>query len=187
MFTVQKLVRPVVASVLCAAACLAQPAFAQSLFDSAAVEAGGGEHLQVLRLSAQSNWNKNWFPMNGYHLSGYWDVNAAWWRANRWRDVPERRHNLAVVGITPVFRVEADDRLGLYGEAAIGVALFSDVYQNTHRTLSTAFEFADHVGVGYVFANKWDLGARIQHYSNGGIKHPNGGVNLFTVRLARPF
>jgi lipid A 3-O-deacylase len=188
MFSIQKLVRPAAAcAVLCAAALPAQSAFADGLVDSVAVEAGGGEHLQVLRLSAQSNWNKNWLPMNGYHLSGYWDANAAFWRANRWNDVPGRSHNLAVVGITPVFRIEADDKLGFYAEAAIGAAVFSDVYKNTHRNLSTAFEFADHVGVGYVFANKWELGARIQHYSNGGIKHPNGGVNLATLKLARPF
>jgi lipid A 3-O-deacylase len=154
------------------------------LFDSAAVEAGGGEHMQLVRLSAQRDWNQNWLPTHGYHLSGYWDANAAFWRANRWLDVPGQSHNLAVIGITPVFRLEADDKRGLYAEAGIGAALFSDVYRNTHRQLSTAFEFADHIGAGYVFDNKWDLGVRLQHYSNGGIKHPNGGVNLAVVKLA---
>ncbi|RYF04464.1 MAG: acyloxyacyl hydrolase, partial [Oxalobacteraceae bacterium] len=61
------------------------------------------------------------------------------------------------------------------------------VYTNTHRQLSTAFEFADHIGAGYVFADKWDVGVRLQHYSNGGIKHPNGGVNLALVRVAYSF
>ncbi|TSB44416.1 acyloxyacyl hydrolase, partial [Alkalicoccobacillus porphyridii] len=41
--------------------------------------------------------------------------------------------------------------------------------------------------VGYVFSNKLDLGVRLQHYSNGGIKHPNGGVNLALVRAAYHF
>jgi lipid A 3-O-deacylase len=187
MLAIQKLVRPAACAVLLAAAVTAPAFAAEGPFDTLALEAGGGEHLQVLRLSAQSDWNKNWFPMNGYHLSGYWDANVAYWRANRWLDVPGQRHNLAVVGVSPVFRIEADDKQGAYAEAAIGLAVFSDVYRNTHRQLSTAFEFADHVGVGYVFANKWDLGVRLQHYSNGGIKHPNGGVNLATVKLARPF
>jgi hypothetical protein len=155
---------------------------ANGLFDSASVEAGGGEHVQVLRLAAQKDWNKNWFPTSGYHLSGYWDANLAYWRANQWLNVPDNRKNLAVVGLTPVFRWEADDKLGLYAEAGIGVSLFSSVYRNTHREMSTAFEFADHVGVGYVFANKWEIGARVQHYSNGGIKRPNGGVNLFLLK-----
>ena len=124
---------------------------------------------------------------SGYHLSGYWDANVAYWRANRWLDVPGNHKNLAVIGITPVFRWEADDKLGFYADAGIGAALFSSVYRNTHRQLSTAYEFADHVGVGYVFANKWELGVRIQHYSNGGIKHPNGGVNLAVLKAAYHF
>ena len=157
---------------------------AAGLMDSASIEAGGGEHVQVLRLAAQKDWNKDWFATGGYHLNGYWDANIAYWRANQWLDQPGNRKNLAVVGLTPVFRWESADKLGLYADAGIGLSLFSSVYRNTHRQLSTAFEFADHVGVGYVFANKWEIGARLQHYSNGGIKHPNGGVNLFTLKAA---
>lgn len=160
---------------------------ADGLVDSVSLEAGGGEHVQVVRFSAQKDWNKNWLATSGYHLSGYWDANVAYWRANDWLDVSGNRKNLAVIGITPVFRWEADDKLGFYADAGIGAALFSSVYRNTHRQLSTAYEFADHVGVGYVFANKWEVGARLQHYSNGGIKHPNGGVNLFLVKAAYHF
>ena len=185
MFSYQKLVRP---AVFLAALSAAAPTFAaDGWFDAVSVEGGGGEHVQVLRISGQSDWNRNWLPASGYHLSGYWDANIAYWRANQWQDVPGRRHNLAVVGITPVFRWEADDKLGLYGEAGIGASLFSSVYRNTHRQLSTAYEFADHIGAGYVFDKNWELGVRLQHYSNGGIKHPNGGVNLFTVKAAYHF
>ncbi|TFW15670.1 acyloxyacyl hydrolase [Duganella callida] len=168
-----------------AALSLAQSSHAGTgLVDSVSLEAGGGESMQMVRLSAQKDWNKNWFPTSGYHLSGYWDANVAYWRANDWLGVSGNHKNLGVVGITPVFRWEADNKLGLYADAGIGAALFSSVYQNTDRHLSTAFEFADHVGFGYVMSNKWDLGVRLQHYSNGGIKHPNGGVNLFVVRAA---
>ena len=120
----------------------------------------------------------------GYHLSGYWDANIAYWRANQWLNIPDNRKNLAVIGITPVFRWEADDKLGFYADAGIGASLFSSVYRNTHRQLSTAYEFADHIGAGYVIDNNWEIGARLQHYSNGGIKHPNGGVNLFVLKAA---
>jgi len=180
-----KLVRTLAAVTALSAA---QAGFAaDGLVDSVSLEGGGGEHVQVLRLSVQKDWNKNWLPTHGYHLSGYWDANIAYWRANRWDDVAERRKNLGVIGVTPVFRWEADDKLGFYGEGGIGVSLFSSVYRNTHRQLSTSFEFADHIGVGYVFSNKLDLGVRLQHYSNGGIKHPNGGVNLALVRATYRF
>jgi hypothetical protein len=173
-----------------AALCAAQASVAADGYgyiDSASVEAGGGEHVQVLRFAAQSNWNKNWLPAAGYHLSGYWDANIAWWRANQWEKIPDNRKNLAVIGITPVFRWEADDKLGFYADAGIGASLFSSVYKNTHRQLSTAYEFADHIGAGYVFDKNWEVGIRLQHYSNGGIKHPNGGVNLMLLKAAYHF
>lgn len=160
---------------------------ADGMFDSVSVEGGGGEHVQLLRFAAQKDWNQDWLAVSGYHLSGYWDANIAYWRANQWLNLPDNRKNLAVVGITPVFRWEAADKLGLYADAGIGASLFSSVYRNTHRQLSTAYEFADHVGAGYVFSNKWEIGARLQHYSNGGIKHPNGGVNLFVLKAAYHF
>src|SRR4051812_48657641 len=82
----------------------AQSSFAQSgMVDSVSLEAGGGEHVQVLRFAAQKDWKKNWFAPSGHHLSGYWDANVAYWRANQWLDAPGSRHNLAVIGITPVF------------------------------------------------------------------------------------
>ncbi len=181
--------KKIISSLAAAAALFAgQAAFAQTnsngLVSAYSLEAGGGEHVQVLRLSGQKDWNKNWFATRGYHLGGYWDGNIAYWRANRWLDQPDHRRDLAVVGFTPVFRWEADDKLGFYADAGIGLSLFSNVYRNTHRQLSTSFEFADHVGVGYVFANKWELGLRAQHYSNGGIKHPNGGVNLLLLKAS---
>ena len=53
--------------------------------------------------------------------------------------------------------------------------------------MSTAFEFADHIGLGYVFNNKFDLGLRVQHYSNAGIKKPNNGENFVVLRGAYRF
>jgi hypothetical protein len=171
-----------------AALATAQAGFAaDGIVDSVSVEGGGGEHVQLVRFGAQSDWNKNWLATSGYHLGGYWDANIAYWRANRWLNVPGNHKNLAVIGITPVFRWEADNKRGFFADAGIGASLFSSVYRNTHRQLSTAYEFADHVGAGYVFDNNWELGARLQHYSNGGIKHPNGGVNLFVVKAAYHF
>jgi hypothetical protein len=168
------------------ALCATQAGFAadNKLIDSSSLEIGGGSRVQFIRLGAQSDWNKNWLAGHGYHLSGYWDANLAQWRGNDHKGVSGENQNITVVGLTPVFRFERDDKLGLYGEGGIGVSLFSELYNNADNRLSTAFEFADHVGLGYVMSNKWDLSARIQHYSNGGIKHPNSGVNLFVLRAS---
>jgi hypothetical protein len=166
----------------------AQGAFAAGgLFDSASLEVGAGKSVQMVRVAGQSDWNQHWLATSGYHLSGYWDFNLAQWRGNAYRNVAGRHENITVIGVTPVFRWESDDKLGLYAEGGIGASLFSRLYNNAGNRLSTAYEFADHIGVGYALANKWDLSARVQHYSNGGIKHPNSGVNWFVIKAAYRF
>lgn len=164
-----------------------QPVFAGDLVDSAAVEVGAGAKVQMIRLSAQKNWQRSWFESNGTHLSGYWDANLAQWRGNAFQNVPGQHQNITVVNLTPVFRFERSDKLGWYGEGGIGVSLLSERYDNDDNRLSTHFQFGDHIGAGYVFANQWELGAKIQHYSNGGYKKPNSGVNWFVLKLARHF
>lgn len=165
-----------------------QPVFAADrLVDSAAVEAGAGSKVQMIRFSAQKNWERSWFESNGTHLSGYWDANVAQWRANSYRNVPGQHQNITAVNLTPVFRFERADKKGWYGEGGIGLSLLSELYDNDTYRLSTHFQFGDHIGAGYVFDNKWELGAKLQHYSNGGYKHPNTGVNWLVVKAAYHF
>ncbi|MDB5919695.1 MAG: Lipid deacylase [Massilia sp.] len=175
---------------ICALAALFafQPAFAaDTLADSAAVEFGTGSKVQMLRFSAQKNWERSWFESNGTHLSGYWDANLAQWRGNAYQNRSGEHQNITVVNLTPVFRFERADKKGWYAEGGIGVSLLSELYDNDDNRLSTHFQFGDHIGAGYVFDNKWELGAKIQHYSNGGYKKPNSGVNWLVVKVARHF
>ena len=152
--------------------------------DSAAFEFGRGPEVHMARLSVQKDWDARWFASNGRHLSGYWDLSAAYWRGDAYRNVPGDHQNLGVVGITPVLRYQRDDRLGWYAEAGIGANLFSELYDNDDNKLSTAFQFGDHLGVGYVTPGKWDVGLKFQHYSNASIKRPNSGAN-FVILSAR--
>lgn len=164
------------------------PAFASdALADSAALEFGIGNRVQMARISAQKNWDTAWFESNGTHLSGYWDANLAQWRTNAYQNVLGQHQNITVINLTPVFRFEASNKRGFYGEGGIGVSLFSKLYDNADFRLSTHFQFGDHIGAGYVFDNKWEVGAKIQHYSNGGYKKPNTGVNFLVLKVARPF
>lgn len=155
--------------------------------DSASFEFGSGVKVDMGRLAVQKDWNRQWFAANGRHLSGYWDLSAAYWRGTAYRNVPGQRQNLAVVGITPVLRYGRDDKLGWYGEAGIGANLFSELYYNDDNQLSTAFQFGDHLGIGYVTPGKWDFGLKVQHYSNASIKRPNSGVNLLIVSARYKF
>jgi len=154
--------------------------------DSASVEFGTGNKTQMARLGLQWNWENQWWKSNGTHIGGYWDLSLAQWRGTRFQN-SDNTQNITSIGITPVFRFQSDTLKGFYGEAGIGAHYLSDLYNNNGRQLSTRFEFGDHLGIGYVFQNKADLGLKIQHFSNGGIKHPNNGVNFAVIRLGYPF
>lgn len=154
--------------------------------DSASLELGTGDKTKMARLGLQWKWESQWWRSNGTHIGGYWHLSLARWRADRFQGVASSTQNITALGITPVFRLQNDNLRGLYAEAGIGAHVLSDLYDNDGKQLSTRFQFGDHLGIGYVFANKLDLGLSIQHFSNGGIKKPNDGVNFAIIRLTYP-
>jgi lipid A 3-O-deacylase len=166
----------------------AQASFAANdLVDSASFEFGAGSSVTQVRAGVQSDWNVRWLASDGRHLSGYWDATLSQWRGTAYRGVSGRHQNITSIGFTPVFRYQRDDKLGWYVEAGIGANLMSEVYNNGHDQLSTAFQFGDHIGVGYVMPNKWELGLKVQHFSNGGIKNPNRGVEFLMFKASYRF
>lgn len=160
---------------------------AAAAVDSASIEVGSGEHVQILRASVQQQaWRRMW-QSNGTHAALHMDYSLAYWHATAYRNVSGARQNLADLGITPVLRYQRDDGLGWYLEGGIGAHLLSKRYDNRGHTFSTAFQFGDHLGLGYAFRNGWQATLKIQHFSNGGIKKPNSGENFLVVGLVRPF
>jgi len=164
-------------------------AFSGSCFgaDSVSAEVGTGTRTKMVRLGAQWGWTSQWWRSNGTHIGGYWDLSIAHWRGTRFQNVPGQTQHINTLGITPVFRLQNDSLRGLYAEAGIGAHILSALYDNNGKRLSTRFQFGDHIGVGYVFADGLDLALKIQHFSNGGIKKPNNGVNFAIVRVSYPF
>lgn len=171
-----------------AALLIVQSAFASGLApDNVSLEFGTGAKVQMLGLAVQSTWDRRWFESNGTYLGAFWDLSLAQWRGNAYRNVAGQHQDITVIGVTPTFRLQASDRRGWYAELGIGYHLLSTLYNNDDNRLSTAFQFGDHLGAGYVFANGWEVAAKLQHFSNGGIKRPNSGVNFAVFKLARPF
>ena len=173
----------VVASALLAV----QSCFATDMIDSVSGEFATGDKTKMLRIGVQSDWSARWFQSNGTHLSGYWDASIARWRGNAYRDVSGATQNITDIGFTPVFRFQRDDKKAWYAEGGIGVHHLSDRYDNDGHQLSTRFQFGDHIGLGYVFDNRWELGMKIQHFSNGGYKKPNSGVDFIEVKASYHF
>jgi lipid A 3-O-deacylase len=166
----------------------ATPSHASDRFvDSASLELGGTSQGRMVRVGVQKHLEKRWFQSNGTHVAAYWDASLARWRGDAHRNVKGQHQDITSIGLTPVFRLRADDLKGWFVEGGIGVHLLSELYNNGPRELSTAFQFGDHIGAGYVFENGWEATAKFQHFSNGGIKRPNDGVNFVLFSLAKPF
>ena len=165
--------------------CVHSPGSAMDLTpDGFSMEAGKGERdMFVVRAAVQWDWNRHWFNIKGASLDGYFDLNMAWWHTSDWRGNNEVK-NLGVIGFTPVFRFMKTDKKGPYVEAGVGISFFSTPYNNAGHNMGTSFQFADHVGVGYVFANNLDVGLRLQHYSNLNISRHNDGADLVFARVA---
>jgi lipid A 3-O-deacylase len=139
--------------------------------DGIALEAGrGDDRTNLLRLALTDNWRKRVPLTDAWRLAGYWEFSAAIW--------DNRDDSTADIGVTPVFRLE---RGRFYVEGAIGFHLVQ-THISAQRTFSTPLQFGDHLGAGMYFG-RYDLSLRVQHLSNGGLHHPNPGINFLLVRL----
>ena len=154
--------------------------------DGIALEIGGGEGVDRIRAAVQWDWNRQWLRGSNLHLGGYWDLSVGYWHRS---DVaPGQNDEIVDIGLTPVFRIQANTLTGLFLEAGIGFHLLSRTSIGDKR-MSTKFQFGDHLGVGYRFGAKgaFELGYRFQHHSNAGIKRPNPGINFHQVRAGYHF
>jgi lipid A 3-O-deacylase len=167
-------------------ACAALASGAASAIDGVAVELGRGNGTDMARIAVQSDWQKQWFRGSDWHVGGYWDLGVGQWHHGS--VAAGQNEDITEIGLTPVFRLQQNDKRGLYGEAGIGFHLLSRTSIGDKR-FSTAFQFGDHIGVGYRFGAKgaYDVSYRFQHLSNGGIKQPNNGINFSQIRLQYHF
>lgn len=122
----------------------------------------------------------------GTEVTGYWDLYGSRWQI----DQRLNRGHVWLVGLTPAFRLRFDQgRSPWFLDGGIGITTTNHLYRNQHKAFSTAFNFADHVGVGYSFgpAREHELQLRFEHLSNASIKKPNPGENFVQIRYAYRF
>ena len=132
-----------------------------------------------------------------------WSRPEPLWQGERWRlrlrhelelaawDVPRAR-DLLELGYSPVLRLErplAGGQSALFFEGSIGVRLLSHTRVAPDRSLSTAFQFSDMLGVGVQWgpAGRSTLGLRYQHLSNLGIRRPNPGMEFLWLYYTHRF
>jgi len=153
--------------------------------DGMALEAGSGDGTEMGRVAIQWNWSKPLYQGTDWQLSSYWDLGLGYWRNNGF---PGRNKDITEIGLTPVLRLQRNRLEGLYAELGLGAHLLSDTTIGD-KSMSTQFQFGNHLGVGYRFGVKraFDLSYRYQHLSNAGIKRPNNGINFNQIRLQYHF
>jgi hypothetical protein len=111
------------------------------------------------------------------------------WRLDYWRGrepLPATRH-VWDVSATPFVRWPVGSALSL--DVGIGLHAISHTRIDAEREMSTAFQFGEFIGASMRLGagGAYELGIRLQHVSNGGIKHPNDGITYPLLTLSRGF
>ncbi len=159
-----------------------------SAVDGMSLEFGNGNATDMARLGVNWDWQKQWFTGGDWLLTGFWEATLGGWHGH---SAKGNNQNITDLGISPVFRFQQKNpgACAPYLEAAIGFHLISPTFINADRKFGSSFEFGDHAGAGIRFGDhqRFDLGYRFQHLSNGSIKKPNQGINFNQIRLAYHF
>lgn len=174
--------------VLAAAALLGTPlASAQSLrpagYFAEGALLGGGDWAVGGGVIWPFAWHSS---LGGNSLSAFAEGSINHWEAR----VANGRKGLTHFALVPILRVRFDGGSSAwFADAGIGVSLTDQLFVTQTKQFSTAFNFVDVVGVGRSFGadRAQDLSVRVQHVSNGGIRHPNPGQNFLQLRYASAF
>ncbi|UAW97919.1 acyloxyacyl hydrolase [Halopseudomonas nanhaiensis] len=140
--------------------------------DGISLEVGrSSESTDTYRLAAQFDFGTTLWQTQSQNvrLGGYWDAGVV-----RWSGL-----DTTSVGVSPVLRLEFGQGGAVtpYLELGIGAAYFTrSSINNGDPDLGSRFHFEDRLGAGLRFSGGSELGVRIYHYSNAGLKEPNQGI-----------
>lgn len=160
---------------------VAMPAFA---LDGLSLTAGHWSKTDGYMARAAAQWDWLHWPKAKRKgaLDVYIDTSFAYLSSDKFK-----RDHLVVWAASPVVRFSiVNSTFQPFGEVGIGAAWLSRT-QFADRHLSTHFQFEDRGGVGVRLYEKYELSIHYRHYSNGGIQHPNNGIDFYTATLAYQF
>jgi hypothetical protein len=151
-------------------------------------QVGAGSATDAWSVGGQWHWRRAWALRDSLVLRGRWEIAFGRWRT-QFDDGRRDRSWTTQVSLVPTLRLTTPSGRGWYGEIGSGPALLIPVFQGRDRRFSTEFNFQSHLAVGYVLGDrgKHDLGLRIEHFSNAGIREPNPGMNFGSLRYTYRF
>ncbi|MGC3980218.1 MAG: acyloxyacyl hydrolase [Steroidobacteraceae bacterium] len=147
------------------------------------VQAGFGES-QTTAYVVGAVWDWRWQKQYAIGtITGFSDASIGRWATEA--DGIKGSAWATQIGLTPVFRLQpALFTQPWFIEIGIGANVILPIYRSDEKSFSTEFNFGDHFAVGRMLGDRHrqDIALRIQHFSNGGIKHPNPGENFLQLR-----
>lgn len=108
------------------------------------------------------------------------ELGVSYWRA----DGSHSPRSVWQLNAIPMFRWWTGERF--YLEAGIGATAFSHT-RFADETISSAFQFGDHIGMGLLLTPNHRISVRYSHFSNASIKRPNPGLNVVQATYAYQF
>ena len=163
-------------------AALALPAAAQPTQNAWSLHRAKGKTYKRVGLNWHSEalWTRRLGESGRVELSA--ELGLAWWRP----DAGAPAGDMLQFSAVPLWRFWASPQSRLHVEIGIGPSLLSR-RQFAGRNLSTHFQFADHIGLGYALDERSRLGLRYSHFSNAGIKRPNPGLDVLQITWTKGF
>ncbi len=147
------------------------------------VHAGAGDHYQRLGINYEtpSFWTHR-FGSDWGRLDLVGELGVAYWQA----DGSRHAGHVWQLNAIPMLRwwLGASERM--YLEAGVGPTLFSTT-RFADENISTAFQFGDHFGAGFLINDANRIGIRYSHFSNASIKRPNPGLDVIQLTYTYQF
>lgn len=144
-----------------------------------------GNNGTVTRIGLIWDWPWRWWGGGDWNVSGQWELTAGTLAEDDGEDV--KITEVVEVGITAMLRVARCRATsgGPYVEIGVGPHYLSDTRLDG-VDVSTRLQFSPTAGFGRRFGDRaqYELGYRLMHLSNAGIKEPNPGLNYHMLHFA---
>jgi lipid A 3-O-deacylase len=133
-------------------------------------------------------WDWDWERLRRHaYVTGSTELFVSHWQA---RSFVEGYQGFQQIVLLPALRMRLDQgRSRWYLEAGIGASWMNRTYITPTNQFSTQWNFYDMLGVGYSWGKdrKHEVGVRLVHISNAGIREPNPGEEFVLFRYAQRF
>jgi lipid A 3-O-deacylase len=132
------------------------------------------DNIDILRLGLVKRFCTHWFQSSGGYLSGFYDISL-----NYWKHENEHIYGFSMSPVLGYFIHSGIKGVTPYIHGGIGGAYITEI-RIKERNLSSHLHFESRFGLGIQIGNH-DVSMKYMHYSNGKLKMPNDGIDIFTI------